>query len=191
MIRPSIRPSFRRRGFPLRPTAALLAVLLAIGATVFVARGAGAAEEGLARTERVTNAAEQIKFGVRMAKRGLWSEALFRFRQAERFDPGNPQILNNIAVSYEALGQFDRALEAYQEAIRADRTNKDLRKNYSRFVEFYRAFRPDEQKEVGGEDQEGDDDQGDDETLDESETGGSETGGSETENVETTQETRG
>jgi Flp pilus assembly protein TadD len=86
----------------------------------------------------------QMEFGVEMAKRGLWSEALFRFKQAERLSPGEPSILNNLAVAYEALGRFDKALDYYQLAIKADRTNRDLKRNYSRFIEFYRAFKPDE-----------------------------------------------
>ena len=89
-------------------------------------------------------AESQLAFGVEMAKRGLWNEALFRFKQASRQDPGNPRILNNIAVAYEALGYFDKALESYQEAIKADPANKDLKRNYSRFVEFYRNFKPDD-----------------------------------------------
>ena len=90
----------------------------------------------------------QLDFGVEMAKRGLWSEALFRFRQAERHDPGNARVLNNMAVAYEALGQFDRALEYYQNAIKADPVNRELKRNYSRFVEFYRAFQPDAQEDA-------------------------------------------
>lgn len=86
----------------------------------------------------------QLEFGVEMARRGLWSEALFRFKQAERANPGNPRILNNMAVAFEALGQFDKALDYYQQAIKADRGNRDLRRNYSRFIEFYRAFKPDQ-----------------------------------------------
>ncbi len=84
----------------------------------------------------------QLSFGVDMAKRGLWSEALFRFKQAARKDPGNPRIRNNMAVAYEALGNFEQALEHYQDAIRSDPANRDLKRNYSRFVEFYRAFKP-------------------------------------------------
>ena len=84
----------------------------------------------------------QLAFGVEMAKRGLWSEALFRFKQANRVSPGNPRILNNMAVAYEALGNFDQALDFYQSAIKADPSNKELKRNYSRFVEFYRAFKP-------------------------------------------------
>lgn len=84
----------------------------------------------------------QLAFGVKMAKRGLWSEALFRFKQASRQDPGNSHILNNMAVAYEALGNFEKALDSYQEAIKSDPGNRDLKRNYSRFVEFYRAFKP-------------------------------------------------
>lgn len=90
----------------------------------------------------------QLAFGVEMAKRGLWSEALFRFKQANRKKPGNPRILNNLAVAYEALGNFEKALDFYQEAIRSDPGNRELKRNYSRFVEFYRAFKPAEPEQV-------------------------------------------
>lgn len=87
-------------------------------------------------------AAAQLEFGVKMARRGLWSEALFRFKQADELRPGSARILNNIAVAYEALGQFDRALDYYQRAVKIG-GDADLRKNYTRFVEFYRNFKPD------------------------------------------------
>ncbi len=95
-----------------------------------------------------TSPEAQLAFGVQMAKRGLWSEALFRFKQAARKDPANPRILNNMAVAYEALGNFDKALDYYQDAIRSDPGNRELKRNYSRFVEFYRAFKPAEPDEA-------------------------------------------
>ncbi|MEM6792822.1 MAG: tetratricopeptide repeat protein [Acidobacteriota bacterium] len=119
---------------------ALLACLLGLSA---VGCGGG-------RVEPQTTPA-QLDFGVEMARRGLWSEALFRFRQARQINPNDARILNNMAVAYEALGQFEKALEHYQDAIKADPTNRDLRRNYSRFVEFYRAFRPDQQTTAGQE----------------------------------------
>lgn len=92
----------------------------------------------------------QLAFGVDMARRGLWSEALFRFHQAERLDPNNPRVYNNLAVAYEATGDFDKALEYYQRALRAAPDNRELRANYTRFVEFYQGFKPQEQKAGAG-----------------------------------------
>jgi len=85
---------------------------------------------------------KEIAFGVKMAQRGLWSEALFRFQRASELRPGDGKVLNNLAVAYEAVGQYENALLAYQEALKADPSNRDLKRNYSQFVEFYQAFKP-------------------------------------------------
>ncbi len=83
-----------------------------------------------------------IDFGVDMARKGLWSEALFRFQEADKAQPNDGRILNNIAVAYEAEGNFDKALEYYKKALRADPANSELKRNYSAFSQFYQAFRP-------------------------------------------------
>jgi tetratricopeptide (TPR) repeat protein len=91
---------------------------------------------------RVKSPDEQLGFGVRMAERGLWSEALFRFEQAQRLGGGSDaQVLNNLAVAHEALGNFDQALELYRQALALDPGNRDLKANYDRFVSFYESFR--------------------------------------------------
>ena len=96
-----------------------------------------------------------MQFGVEMARNGLWREALFRFESAERQRPGDPEVLNNIAVAHEALGNFDLALEAYKMALDRAPGNTDLRRNYSHFTEFYQSFRPpEEETEDGGDSQE-------------------------------------
>lgn len=84
----------------------------------------------------------QVRFGVDMAKRGLWNEALFRFEQAERLAPGTFEVWNNLAVAYEATGHFEQALEAYQRALRMQPSHRELRRNYSRFIEFYQSYKP-------------------------------------------------
>jgi tetratricopeptide (TPR) repeat protein len=95
---------------------------------------------GYGRPDSVTS---QLGFGVDMAKHSLWSEALFRFHQAERLDPNNPRVYNNLAVAYEATGDYQKALEHYQKALKLDPNNRDLRANYARFVEFYQGFKTD------------------------------------------------
>ena len=106
---------------------------------------------GPAVVEAADGAERQLEFGAEMARRGLWKEALFRFQQADRLDPDNVRILNNIAVSYEALGLFERALETYQNALRLSQQDPRLRENYSRFLEFYQNFRPREETEAVAE----------------------------------------
>lgn len=101
------------------------------------------------RYGRPDSASSQLAFGVEMAQRGLWSEALFRFHQAERIDPNNPRIQNNLGVAYEAAGEFETALEHYKRALQLDPNNRELRANYARFVEFYQGFRPQDQKAQG------------------------------------------
>lgn len=83
-----------------------------------------------------------------MARRGLWNEAVFRFEQAQRSNPNNPRLLNNLAVAYEAVGRYDKALATYQKAVRMAPGESQIRQNLSRFSQFYESFRPDEE---GGE----------------------------------------
>lgn len=94
-------------------------------------------------------AAAQLSFGVDMARKGLWKEALFRFTEAERLDPGNPRIQSNLGVAYEASGQFDKALASYQKALQLAPTDKGIRSNYTRFVEFYQGFKGEKTKGGG------------------------------------------
>ena len=83
-----------------------------------------------------SSAQSQEKFGVQMARMNLWREALFRFQRAATIDPGSAAAQNNLAVAYEANGDFENAAKAYREAMRLDRTNQYIQKNYSRLVEF-------------------------------------------------------
>jgi tetratricopeptide (TPR) repeat protein len=90
----------------------------------------------------VVTADSQIGFGVSMAKRGLWSEAFFRFQQAQRLEGGStPRLLNNLAVASEALGKFDQALDYYKQGLQQAPGDPELKANYDRFVSFYESFR--------------------------------------------------
>jgi len=117
----------------------LLALLLLVG---LAAPGVGAPKG------RAVTAKSQLQFGVDMAQRGLWSEALFRFQQAESLGGSPISIYNNMAVAYEALGVFEKAREYYQKALEADASNSALRRNYSRFIEFYQSFQPEGEDEA-------------------------------------------
>ncbi|HZF09544.1 MAG TPA: tetratricopeptide repeat protein [Thermoanaerobaculia bacterium] len=87
------------------------------------------------------SAAAQLAFGASMAQRGLWQEALFRFNEAERLDPQNFRVHNNLGVAYEAAGNFEQALTHYKRALELAPNSREAKSNYARFVEFYQSFK--------------------------------------------------
>jgi len=84
----------------------------------------------------LSKSSSQADFGVQMAKMDLWREALFRFQRAVEINPRDAMARNNLAVAYEANGEFEKARKEYLEALQLDRSNQYIQKNYSRFVEF-------------------------------------------------------
>ena len=90
----------------------------------------------LARSE----GSEQMEFGVRAAKKGLWREALFRWEKALKISPGNPRILNNLAVAYETGGNYQKAEELYGEALRLAPDQSDIKQNYELFSAYYKEL---------------------------------------------------
>ncbi len=96
---------------------------------------------GNAARQQPDSAAAQLSFGTNMAQRGLWQEALFRFREAERLDPQNFRVHNNLGVAYEAAGDYDSALKQYKRALEISPNSREAKANYARFVEFYQSFK--------------------------------------------------
>lgn len=84
-------------------------------------------------------ASDQMKWGYQAARRGYWLEALDRFERANQLTPGQPRILNNIAVALEASGRFEEALLAYETALAVAPSDRVLQRNFAQFKEFYDA----------------------------------------------------
>ncbi len=117
-------------------------------AVVFLGLGAWTLPASAAERKQ---AGSQLEFGISMAKRGLWNEALFRFSRVLNERPGDPRVLNNMAVAYEAIGEFDQALEHYKLALEKDSANRELRRNYAQFLEFYQSLKPETPESGAGE----------------------------------------
>ena len=87
-------------------------------------------------TEARTASVEQaLRFGVEVAQKGLWQEALFRFEQAAKMAPDDAKALNNLAVALEQAGEFDRARAAYEKALELAPDNMHIQQNYDLFRE--------------------------------------------------------
>jgi Tfp pilus assembly protein PilF len=67
------------------------------------------------------NAALHFALGNALATQSRWSEAQSEYFEAHRLDPGSPEILHNLAVSLDRLGQPRVAAGFYRRALDAAR----------------------------------------------------------------------
>ena len=81
-------------------------------------------------------AKEQVEFGIQVAQRGLWKEAIYRWERAAQLDPTYAAAFNNLAVAYEHEGQLAKAREAYEKALALEPNNSLVRQNYDLFKEI-------------------------------------------------------
>ncbi len=82
------------------------------------------------------DAKAQVDFGISVAQRGLWREAIFRWKKAVEIDPNYAAAWNNLAIAYEHEGQFDSARDAYERALKLDPSNSFIHQNYDFFKEI-------------------------------------------------------
>lgn len=82
------------------------------------------------------DAKEQVEFGIRVAQRGLWREAIYRWERATQIDPTYAQAFNNLAVAYEHEGQLDKARAAYEKALTLEPNNALIQQNFDLFKEI-------------------------------------------------------
>lgn len=82
------------------------------------------------------DAKEHVEFGISVAQKGLWREAIYRWEQAAKIDPSYSAAFNNLAVGYEHEGEFDKARKAYERALELDPENQMVRQNYELFKEI-------------------------------------------------------
>jgi Flp pilus assembly protein TadD len=83
-----------------------------------------------------SNAREQVEFGINVAQRGLWREAIYRWERAVEIDPMYAQAYNDLGIGYEHEGQLDKARKAYEKALAIEPNNAQIRQNYDLFKEI-------------------------------------------------------
>ena len=82
------------------------------------------------------DAKDQVEFGIQVAQRGLWREAIYRWERATQLDPTYAAAFNNLAVAYEQAGELDKARGAYEKAVALDPENTLIRQNFDLFKEI-------------------------------------------------------
>jgi Tfp pilus assembly protein PilF len=88
------------------------------------------------RADARSEAKAQVDFGIDVAQRGLWREAIYRWEKAVQTDPTYAAALNNLAVAYEHEGDFEKARDAYEKALKIEPNNVQIQQNYELFKEI-------------------------------------------------------
>ena len=105
------------------PVAAIVACIAAVSASPSFA-------------DARSDARAQVEFGINVAQRGLWREAIYRWEKATELDPTYVAAYNDLAIAYEHEGQLDKARKAYERALELDPNNTQVRQNYELFKEI-------------------------------------------------------
>jgi Flp pilus assembly protein TadD len=83
-----------------------------------------------------TDAKKQVEFGIAVAQRGLWREAIYRWERAVQIDPKYAEALNDLAIAYEHEGDLEKARVAYEKALEIEPNNALIKQNYELFKEI-------------------------------------------------------
>ncbi len=86
--------------------------------------------------EQRGEAKDQVEFGIQVAQRGLWREAIYRWERATQLDPTYAAAFNNLAIAYEHEGELDKARGAYEKAIALEPNNALVKQNFDLFKEI-------------------------------------------------------
>src|SRR5215467_6809580 len=82
------------------------------------------------------DAKAQVDFGINVAQRGLWREAIYRWEKATQIDPTYAAAFNDLGIGYEHAGDLAKAHKAYEKALELDPNNQQIRQNYELFKEI-------------------------------------------------------
>ena len=82
------------------------------------------------------DARKQVEFGIAVAQKGLWREAIYRWKRATDLDPSYAQAFNDLAIAHEHEGELDKARAAYEKALLLEPTNPLIKQNFDLFKEI-------------------------------------------------------
>jgi len=91
---------------------------------------------GPALADARSDARTRVEFGIKVAQRGLWREAIFQWERAVKVDPSYASAYNNLGIAYENTGDLEKARVAYERALELEPDNVLIRQNYELFREI-------------------------------------------------------
>ncbi len=73
------------------------------------------------------------KLGTYAQKNQMWKEAVYRWKRVVNLNPNDYKAHNNLAIAYEALGEYQKAEIEYKLALSLSHNNEFIRSNYEKF----------------------------------------------------------
>ena len=70
-----------------------------------------------ARADSRSDAMAQVEFGISVAQRGLWREAMYRWERAVEIDPSYAAAWNNLGIAYEHEGLFGQGQRRVRKSV--------------------------------------------------------------------------
>ena len=82
------------------------------------------------------DAKKQVEFGISVAQRGLWREAIYRWERATQIDPTYAPRTTTSRSPTSTKGDLDKARAAYEKALELEPDNALIKQNYELFKEI-------------------------------------------------------
>ncbi len=74
-----------------------------------------------------------FEFANKLAREGLWQEAIYRYQKTKAPGGGSAALHNNLAVALEGLGRYADARIEYELALKLAPANAQIQSNFNRF----------------------------------------------------------
>lgn len=82
--------------------------------------------------ENRERAALHMQIGTGYLSKGLYPQAMSELLKAEKMDPQNPFILNNLGLAFYVRGRYSQAEEKFREAVKYEPKFSDAKNNLAR-----------------------------------------------------------
>lgn len=92
----------------------------------------------------VKNERAEFNFANQLAQKGLYKEALMRYKRVQDAGENSAAIHNNMAVALEALGKTGEAEKEYQKALAISPNNYQIKNNFDNFQKRLKGELPDD-----------------------------------------------
>lgn len=75
-----------------------------------------------------------LQIGTGYLAQGIYPQAMSELLKAERLNPKDPAILNNLGLAYQVRGRLKKAEEKFRQAIKLDASFSDAKNNLARVL---------------------------------------------------------